>query len=414
MGGRSLLTTLLAAACAQPSGEPCRSAPFARWDSAGVEVASTGGCEALGPLGWEVDGRADLSLGGEVSDPASQFLRIRGARQLTNGMLVVVDGRDMATRFFREDGELLIALGSEGRGPGEFMNPVLLGTSPPDARTDSLGALVFDRTLSRLSWVSVGAGIEAQMTVRLGRPGRVVGWLRGSVVVRRLPGGAVTGLLGLLPQPEAEELLLVDPGTGRERVLTRLAPAPSFGYRLDDRIVNDFVPFEVPVRLALGREHLVLIDGKLPQVREYDAEGGLRRILRVEMGKRQATARDLDGYVEVQRRRMRTRGGAAQIEEAIRALPWRREMPVFDEILVDMGGFTWVRLYGFDPAVSRRWVVFTPEGMALGMVETPPGLEVQQVGDDFILGVTSDSLGVEHVRRHRLRRGAGAPEDVEP
>ena len=412
MRGTSLLAALFAAGCAQPTEEPCRSAPFAMGDSAGVEVASTGGCEALRPLGWEVELRPDVSLGGEASEPASQFFRIRGARQLANGMLAVVDGGDMATRFFRVDGEFLFSLGTEGRGPGEFMNPVLLGTSPPEARSDSLGVLLFDRTLSRLSWASAGGGIEAEMPVRLGRPGRVVGWIGGSLVVRRL-GASVTGMVGLLPEPGAEALLLVDPGTGRERLVTRITPVPSFGYPLDGRIVNDFVPFEVPVRHAVGRDRLVLIDGKLPQLREYDPGGGLRRIIRVEMATRQATERDLDAYIEVQRQRSTTRAAAAQIEDAIRGLPWRREMPVFDEIVLDADGFTWARLYGFDPAVPRRWVVFAPEGMALGTVDTPPGLAVQQVGGDFILGVTSDSLDVEHLRRHRLRRGLDASHDRE-
>lgn len=132
------------------------------------------------------------------------------------------------------------------------------------------------------------------------------------------------------------------------------------------------------------------------------------------MTTRQATERDLEAYIEVQRRSATTRAAAAQIEEAIRGLPWKRELPAVDAILLDAEGFMWARLYGFDPAAPRRWVVFTPEGMALGTVDMPWGLEVQQVGGDFVLGVASDSMGVEHVRRHRLRRGLDASQDREP
>jgi hypothetical protein len=38
----------------------------------------------------------------------------------------------------------------------------------------------------------------------------------------------------------------------------------------------------------------------------------------------------------------------------------------------------------------------------LGVVETPPGLRISEIGSDFILGSWRNELGVEHVRIYEL------------
>ena len=38
------------------------------------------------------------------------------------------------------------------------------------------------------------------------------------------------------------------------------------------------------------------------------------------------------------------------------------------------------------------WTVFDPEGRVQGFVETPPGLVIHQIGEDFILGKVLDEL----------------------
>jgi hypothetical protein len=53
---------------------------------------------------------------------------------------------------------------------------------------------------------------------------------------------------------------------------------------------------------------------------------------------------------------------------------------------------------------ARRWTVFDADGHHLGEVLMPEGLDVHQIGDDFVLGRWIDSLEVEHVRMHELRK----------
>ena len=52
------------------------------------------------------------------------------------------------------------------------------------------------------------------------------------------------------------------------------------------------------------------------------------------------------------------------------------------------------------------WTVFDPEGRVLGFVDTPEGLEIYEIGADYILGKTEDEeFGVESVQVWRLARG---------
>ena len=50
------------------------------------------------------------------------------------------------------------------------------------------------------------------------------------------------------------------------------------------------------------------------------------------------------------------------------------------------------------------WTVFNPEGRVLGFVETPAGLDIYEIGEDYILGLATDELGVEYMQVWALER----------
>lgn len=54
---------------------------------------------------------------------------------------------------------------------------------------------------------------------------------------------------------------------------------------------------------------------------------------------------------------------------------------------------------------QAAWTVLSPSGRVLGTVHVPRGLNVRQIGGDWLLGVAVDSDEVEHVRLYRLKRG---------
>jgi hypothetical protein len=48
------------------------------------------------------------------------------------------------------------------------------------------------------------------------------------------------------------------------------------------------------------------------------------------------------------------------------------------------------------------WSLFSPEGVWLGDVEAPDGLDLLDSRDDLVLGVWRDALDVPYVQLHRL------------
>lgn len=69
-----------------------------------------------------------------------------------------------------------------------------------------------------------------------------------------------------------------------------------------------------------------------------------------------------------------------------------------------------VTRYGFGPVVSRRpgWSLgFDPEGAWLGRVALPMGLDVYEIGSDYILGRSMDKVEVERILVYELVKGSG-------
>ena len=71
------------------------------------------------------------------------------------------------------------------------------------------------------------------------------------------------------------------------------------------------------------------------------------------------------------------------------------------EARLDDIGALWVRR----PDRSNGWIVYLDDrGSASARVDLPTGFDVLQIGADFVMGRTIDSLGVESIALHRLRR----------
>ena len=55
-----------------------------------------------------------------------------------------------------------------------------------------------------------------------------------------------------------------------------------------------------------------------------------------------------------------------------------------------------------DSNEQPSWAVFRDDGRYLGEVETPMGAQVTHIGDDFVLVIWEDELGVQQVRMYEL------------
>jgi hypothetical protein len=89
----------------------------------------------------------------------------------------------------------------------------------------------------------------------------------------------------------------------------------------------------------------------------------------------------------------------------IEQIPIPTVLPPYRFIHIDKTGHIWVdtgRSTGSD-AVRFDFLVFTPDGILLGPVAVPKG-RVVEIGEDYILSVREDDLGVQYVVRYRMMR----------
>jgi hypothetical protein len=86
--------------------------------------------------------------------------------------------------------------------------------------------------------------------------------------------------------------------------------------------------------------------------------------------------------------------------------PVADEFPAFSAVVAGTDGRIWVREYQRPAAATARTMVaFDTEGRAVCRM-TVPGFEVLEIGPNYLLAKTEDSLGVERVRLFTLHAPA--------
>ena len=141
----------------------------------------------------------------------------------------------------------------------------------------------------------------------------------------------------------------------------------------------------------------------------FALDGTLRRIVRRDHDLVASTEAHIDAEIEervAQRPEEERAERRRELRENFREVPFPETFPAFAEATADLVGHLWVREYeipgegGADPV----WTVFDPGGRVLGFVETPAGLDIYEIGEDYILGLATDELGVEFIQMWSLER----------
>jgi len=76
-------------------------------------------------------------------------------------------------------------------------------------------------------------------------------------------------------------------------------------------------------------------------------------------------------------------------------VPFPETIPPYSNFVVDVEGNLWVEDYQRPWDDQPLWAVLSREGAWLGLVYTPPGFKIFQVGSNFVLGRWEDELGVD-------------------
>ena len=365
-------------------------------DSAGVRLVDNRAPQWAADEGWRVAEEPSVVIGvrGDAAQPSLHD--VQGARGLPDGRIVIANDGSKELVFFDSAGVYLHSVGRQGEAPGEFEYLMALWLCGDSLR-------VYDGRLSRFSVFDRDGRFARSFQVRLpnrAQPpanidcnddGRLIlsDWgdpssggqvYRPSITVMVAdPNGAIADTVGSFP--------------GHQYV-RGFTSSPVFG-------------MHTTISLADDRAYIGTADRY--EISAYGLDGGLRTVVRMAAEAMPVTSDDISRYKnreladvadpELRRRRQERLDEAAYAER----------FPAYGAFTHDLAGNLWVEEYRRPWEEGSRWTVFTREGVLLGNIALPrdltilrDGIEVGQIGDDFILGVRRDELDVEEVVLHRL------------
>lgn len=370
-------------------------------DSAGIRIIENPAPPAGSRLDWRIGPEPRVSIGERDGEAPYLLYAAMDATILADGRIVVANNGSDELRFFDSTGSHLASRGGRGEGPGEFEGLYAVAPWAGDSIVawfaPRLGISVFDgegnygRTVAidhgaRSSWLQpVAASVHGSILA-------VYQWEdRDTIVLQLLDSqGAVQASLGTHPSSEP---YFMHEGTEREMLYwTTFGRDPVWGLWGDQAVFGLTDRYEI---------------------KAFGADGSLVRIVRREHRRRSPTPADLDAFIEDRKIRYNDSDPSAY-----RSVPVAEYFPAFafgpdeqggqrpGEIMTDAVDHLWIREY--NPPREERpaplWTVFDPEGRVLGFVETPPGLVIFEIGEDYILGHHHDELHVEYIQVWPLER----------
>ncbi len=388
--GALLLAGALLVGCDGPGGEA------GEWD---VDPR-----EAVAGTPVEVDPQPLAVVGESPGDPTQELDRVVSPFLLPDGRIGVPVRGIPAIRIYAADGTFLEELGRPGEGPGEFRY-LSSGWSQGDT------VVAFDMDTRRVTRFPPGEGPET-VTLEPGPPADLV-----------VPGSG---------QEEAGEWITVGVAfvgeDGRDRtVFHRFGPdgrhlgmvAEIGGFIRGPTPSGGGGPIALSPRAVFAGHGGALFLGETltPRIQVRDGDGELLREVRwaVEGAPTREEARD---RVADSAARLRGEGdpaAEAALRDGVLGSPLPPSLPAWGGLLVDPLGFLWVRPYDpllhatplgglTSPGPGGEWLVFTPDGDPAGRVAVPDELTPAWIGEDRVVGIRRDALGVESVRVHALRR----------
>jgi hypothetical protein len=401
MPDSALLAVLLTEALAMSDGQPSGiEAAATRIEPASSEMTGAESLD-LSLEQWRVSSQPNLTLGRAEGPKEELFHNVMGVAQMPDGKIAVVDAGTSHIMFFDNDGEHIVTVGGEGDGPQEFRFPRLL----PANRYDSL----------------VVAGISRLSVIRSNGEVDVLGTYTPPDLPRAvLPGGIVyqhSFDLGKRvtqsgPRPSDSELGILDLRDGGRVALGRFTYSTTYIDRRDDGRQSPFImPLRAGLSVAPRAGGLAAVVGNESVVRLFDSRSFSNSIA-LPLRPRKVTAQVIESVVTeiVEERPSEER---RRVADVMSRMPFPSDFPFVSGVLPDESGGVWVKL---DPEYlggnrPPMWIALDESGGVLAQVETPKGLEIFQIGLDFIVGVTRDALGVQRIQRYDLSRESALSPD---
>lgn len=372
-------------------------------DSAGVVIVENTGSVPLNGGGWSVGLEPDLAIGVVAGDATYQFFGVAGAHRMADGRIAVVNAGSREVRIYDAQGTFVRSFGRPGEGPEEFGMPVLGGVVD-----DTL--VVVDRAHHRISMVHPDVGFVRHTRV----DDDVGGYLNPSGTFGN--GQVVFG--GAFDMRRIGEL---KEGMNRAHTFYRScnpdgSMAADFGNKSGAeffiRSLEGRGPESRPALIPFGKVPLATVSsdyfyfgsGDRYEIEGYDPSGTLVRLIRLERQATPVTEEDRARYIEDAVSEVEDENEARRIRKNISTLPVPDVFPPYVGFATDALGYLWVEDYPRPGDEVPVWTIFDSRGVLSGRVTTPDNVSILEIGEDYLLGVYRDELGVEYVHVYSLER----------
>jgi hypothetical protein len=376
-------------------------------DPAAVEVLDSAGVRIVSmidhdPPAWVVDSNPFVDIGTAEGEDGHDLALPWASRRLADGRIAISNARTSQLRFYRPDGTFIESLGGSGGGPGEYetIGAIHLGVN------DSI--IVSDTWQTRLNVYDPRGVFTRTVPVEPleGRPPRLRGLVHDTMAVYRVTYFGRSG--GVSRAVRDTSFLFARPLNGGATVtIGRFLANEKFNQVLPNGSVAAWnLPFSRGFFATCTLELLWIAVSDRYELMGYDVEhGSLQRVTRVNRRPVAVDAAHRDGFFAHQLAGAESANEEQTYRDVHRIIEFPRTMPVLSDLVSDSEGNLWVKDYDVpwsdDPTT---WRVFNSEGTMVAMVRLPHGLDVHDIGEDYVLGQWNDELGVEHIRGYRLTK----------
>jgi hypothetical protein len=393
--GAAAIICVLSSGCGRAVG----SAAAVVRDSAGVRIIENPAPDPNAPALWSVAPTPTVDIGVLEGDEAYQLSQVGGAVRLSDGRIVVANGGSQEVRYFDSTGRHLATVGRKGGGPGEFEQ---LG-SVMALRGDTVAA--YDWSLRRVSLFDAAGRFVWSFSLEFsaGSPMPLGRFADGSWLCNRLfsfrPGASGTQVVR-----DTMALLVFDSAGAFRDSLGRF-PGPDWYIRTQGHsAMASSLPFGATTEAAVAQDRFYVGHSDHYEITRFTEAGAPDEIIRVAWTPVPVTGEDVERH-KAERLANADAGVRQSLERLYQDIPFPSTFPAFTDFMVDPLGDLWVLAASRPGDDHPRWTVFAPDGLALGVVETPPGVTVRDIGRDYVLGTWRDDLDVQHVRLYALQRG---------
>jgi hypothetical protein len=399
MSARPFSVALVAvlAACGAGAG----SSPAVTRDSAGISIVENAAPDST-IFSFTIDSIPSLLLGELDGPEAEQFGYVTGAMRLASGQIVVADRNNYELRVFDSAGTLVRRIGRRGEGPGDFGELAALLEGPSGIHT-------WDWRLHRVTaFAEDGSFLRDQKIAYLpapdSSPGRMVPF-----PLHVLPDGRIIARGGRMRfntptgnYQDSIDVWIVDSAGEMRRFGAYYSRSHYVLHTPDGSMWFGSKPFGPQGEILVTDAELIRSDGSAFEIRYLSHLDSLSRIVRVNRPVRAVTESDREWYMDSV-----VADYPPEYHEAERRAnewaEWSATVPAYDALIQDSEGQLWARVYPKD-APTATWDVFNADGRLVATASTPSGLDVKQIGRDWVLGQGKGVMDEPLVYLYRLSR----------